>query len=146
MSGVVNTVKNTASSVGSAAADTVGDIFKNPIKGLGEAGSMYVGTMTGGAFSGLAAQKTAKGVAEGNGIIPSASAANQSVLTSTGLGDTIFGAKPTAPNITVQDPNAVASQQAAARAAAARQAQIDQKTSTPGRGGTILTDNYQYKT
>ena len=34
---------------------------------------------------------------------------------------------------------------AQARATAARQVQIDTLTNKPGRGGTILTDSYQYR-
>ncbi len=56
------------------------------------------------------------------------------------------GDKKPVPNIAVQDPNAVKAQNEAQRAAAVRQAQVDQMTSTPGRGGTILTDNYNYRT
>lgn len=45
-----------------------------------------------------------------------------------------------------QTPQDYAAKQAAQRAAAARQSQIDTQTQTPGRGGTILTDNYRYNT
>lgn len=78
----------------------------------------------------------------GDSIHTAAGAASQSVVKP--IMDGITPQKPL-PDITAPDPNAVMSQQQAARHAAARQMQIDTMTSKPGRGGTILTDNFQYK-
>ncbi len=57
----------------------------------------------------------------------------------------LFGAPDPVPNVAIEDPAAVAQADAQKRAAAKRQTQIDILTGQPGRGGTILTDNYQYK-
>lgn len=57
----------------------------------------------------------------------------------------ILRAPPEDLNIAAEDPNAISEKDAAARARAKRQAQIDILTDRPGRGGTILTDQYQYK-
>lgn len=53
--------------------------------------------------------------------------------------------QPELPTIAPEDPGAAATAAAQARAAAARQVQIDTLTNKPGRGGTILTDSYQYR-
>ncbi len=47
-------------------------------------------------------------------------------------------------SIVAADPVAIEAQNKAQRAAAARQSQIDNQTQSPGRGGTILTNNYRY--
>lgn len=48
------------------------------------------------------------------------------------------------PNIAVDDPAAKAQADAQARARTKRQTEIDILKGQPGRGGTVLTDNYQY--
>lgn len=48
-------------------------------------------------------------------------------------------------NIGMVDPAQAKTDDSAARARAKRQAEIDLLTDRPGRGGTILTDNYSYK-
>lgn len=48
--------------------------------------------------------------------------------------------------VNTPDPAAIAAQNDAQRAAAGRQAQIDTANTAPGRGGTILTQNYRYNT
>lgn len=55
------------------------------------------------------------------------------------------GDQPAVPNIAADDP--VAAQKAAQlqRAQAQRQVQVDTLTKQPGRGGTILSDNFGYK-
>lgn len=49
-------------------------------------------------------------------------------------------------SIVAEDPAAVAADAKKKKEAARRQAEIDILTDRPGRGGTILTDNYNYKT
>ncbi len=54
---------------------------------------------------------------------------------------------PKAPaSILAEDPAAVAADAAKKKEAARRQAEVNILTDKPGRGGTILTDNYNYKT
>lgn len=63
-------------------------------------------------------------------------------LVETGLAEA-----PKAPaSILADDPAAVAEDAKKRKEAARRQAEIDILTDRPGRGGTILTDNYNYKT
>lgn len=57
----------------------------------------------------------------------------------------IFGAPDKLPDITIEDPAAVAEADRKNRARVKRQAEIDILTDRPGRGGTVLTDNYSYK-
>lgn len=56
-------------------------------------------------------------------------------------------AAPSSPaSIVAADPAIAAAEAAKKKEAARRQAEIDILTDRPGRGGTILTDNYNYKT
>jgi hypothetical protein len=48
------------------------------------------------------------------------------------------------PNIAAEDPAAVAERDRKDRARVKRQTEVDLLTGQPGRGGTILTDQYQY--
>lgn len=57
----------------------------------------------------------------------------------------ISGGPQDIPSVAAEDPSAVAAADKKAQAAAKRQTQIDILTKKPGRGGTILTDNYQYQ-
>ena len=50
------------------------------------------------------------------------------------------------PTIAIQDPAQIAAQNTANSNAAARAAYIAQAQAAPGRGGTILTDSYMYRT
>lgn len=52
---------------------------------------------------------------------------------------------PEVPNIAADDPGETAEQARLAKARARRQAEVDLLTGQPGRGGTILTDNYNYQ-
>lgn len=49
------------------------------------------------------------------------------------------------PNIAEEDPSAVAENAKKERARVKRQTEIDILTDRPGRGGTILTDDYSYR-
>lgn len=49
------------------------------------------------------------------------------------------------PNIAAEDPELKAQRDQAARARAKRQEEVNLLTGQPGRGGTVLTDNYNYK-
>lgn len=49
------------------------------------------------------------------------------------------------PSIAVEDPEVAADNEKKRRAKAARDTQVDILTDRPGRGGTILTDQYNYK-
>ncbi len=49
------------------------------------------------------------------------------------------------PNVAAADPAAQSAEAARQRAVAQRQEQINAQNNKPGRGGTILTDNFQYK-
>jgi hypothetical protein len=60
-------------------------------------------------------------------------------------GGVIGGEQEVADPGTPIDPNAVAEANKKEKARARRQAEIDILTDRPGRGGTILTDQYQYK-
>lgn len=134
MSGAVDVVKKVAE-----AAVTVA----SPVGALAGSAIHNVGKKIVGGESPSASD--ASPVAIGRGLVDQGKDITGSMITSAQS----IGLLPTAgnvPNIGVQDPKLVKAQNDAARAAAARQAQIDQMTGAPGRGGTILTDSYKYNT
>lgn len=57
----------------------------------------------------------------------------------------LLSQKPNIQNIGEDSPADTAEADKVARARAKRQAQVDILTDRPGRGGTILTDNYSYQ-
>lgn len=149
MSGVVSNVKQGAAAIASDISDVGTDLKHGQLlKGVGDLASASI---TSGAFmaSGGQLASTVHGALNPGsaGIIGGAAAGFEQPG---GAGSLLMGSAPQTPNIAIQDPNAVAAANASAKAAAARQAQIDQMTTTPGRGGgtsgSILTDNYAYRT
>lgn len=133
MGGAVDTVKKVFS-----AAATVA----NPLAGVAaQVGGKIIQS---GDPSGVQARDVFAPIAAGRTLVEGGKAAVQGGI-SVGQEIGLLPEDPTAPNIAAEDPAARASADAKARARAKRQAEVDILTGTPGRGGTILTDNYDYK-
>lgn len=145
MSGVVNNLKNAGNTVVNDVKNIGTDVVHGQVlKGVGDivgtAVDVGASVVSGGQLTDTVHGATHPG---DKGIVGGAAAGFNE---SGGLGQALMGQPAQVPNIAIQDPTAVAAQQTAQRAAAVRQAQIDQQTNMPGRGGTILTNNYQYRT
>lgn len=121
MSGAVNTVKSLAQ----AGYDAT---VKTPVNTVG---SMYNTAKDGGSLGSIL----------GAGI---KQAAKPGVTLAKDVLGGVMG-KPDQPaNIASEDPAVVAAEAEKEKARAKRQAQIDILTDRPGRGGTVLTDQYTY--
>lgn len=137
MSGAVNFVKQVATNV----VDDVKLLPKQPGKGAVGLMSTYAGAASGGLLGGSVYRGTAKGATEGSGVVKGSMTSPAGQLTS----ETIGGEKKPPPaTIAAEDPAVVAAESEKKKARAKRQAEIDILTDKPGRGGTVLTDQYKY--
>ena len=134
MGGAVQTVKNTVSDIGTSIKEG------KPLKALGQAGAAYAGAITGGVLGGAAAQKTTKSISEGASIVSGVKSGTMQTAQTAGI---IDSPEPL-PSVVIEDPAQVAERDKMEKARARRQAQIDLQKGQPGRGGTILTDQYRY--
>jgi len=124
-----------------AAKDIGRDAIEAPEKAIAKAAGAYFGLMTGGVIGGVAGKNTATNLTEGKSVVRSTVSGGAKALQDFNIVDKPEEIKP----IQADDPAAVAAAAEKEKARKARQFQIDTMTGQPGRGGTILTDNYQYK-
>ena len=127
-------MKNTVSDIGTSIKEG------KPLKALGQAGAAYAGAITGGVLGGAAAQKTTKSISEGASIVSGVKSGTMQTAQTAGI---IDSPEPL-PSVVIEDPAQVAERDKMEKARARRQAQIDLQKGQPGRGGTILTDQYRY--
>lgn len=148
MSGAVQTVGKVA--------EKALDIYTAPTQAIkkavvrsgvaGEEGNKFIGNWNSEAQYW---QKGAKAVGEGKGVsgFISGTAGSNFKDTKGQVGSFMSMINPGEPppaTIVAEDPAVVADKANKEKARAKRQAEIDILTNTPGRGGTILTDQYTY--